>query len=83
MEADVQRFHAAVRQWIEIDRSMRHLLDALKQRRAAKNILTQQITTYMMLHQVTTLDTHYGKIKIKIHPRASEKVHLDALGDGE
>lgn len=69
MEPEVQRFHAIVRQWIELDTTIRDLLEALRQRRAAKALLSQQIITYMIQQKVTHLETYSGKIRMTMQER--------------
>jgi hypothetical protein len=64
--SELDDFKSDVRTWIETDNSIRRLLVAVKERRAAKKVLSERIMRFMSSHNIEDLDTKDGRIRYKV-----------------
>ena len=58
-------FKNDVRTWVELDNSIRRMQSALKERRAAKNMLTERILGFMNRYNIEDLNTKDARLRYK------------------
>lgn len=61
-----ERFQCDVRQWIELDKTIKILIATLKERRDAKKIIGKRILEFMARNNIDDLDTYNGRLRIRI-----------------
>ena len=62
----LDEFKNDVRTWIELDNSIRRLQAAIKERRAAKKLLTDRVMQFMGRYNIEDLNTSDGRLRYRV-----------------
>lgn len=73
----LEAFKCDVRTWIELDDSIQRLMVAIKERRAAKKVLTERILAFMANHDIHDLNARECRICSKVSFVRSPLSHTD------
>lgn len=63
---DLEEFKGKVRQWMEIDNTVKRLRSVIKERNNAKQELTKYILAFMGKFNIEDLNTKEGKLRYKV-----------------
>jgi len=63
---ELEEFKNHVRMWMEIDNSVKKMQSAIRERNAAKNMISQNILQFMSKFNIEDLNTKEGKLKYRV-----------------